>query len=179
MSQCWPEGALRAHLDHELPPEDMQSLAAHLAGCAKCAGISRQLAARAARVALLMDEVSPGLVLIGAPMHATPGSRVGRAPQTRPLVARRQWIGLAAALAAGVAAAALMLPRHKTVVPVPPAAATLLPQPASIAEAANPGNPRSLTSTAAVPKRIRQSRARPPAAGAVLPGRDLRRGLKS
>ena len=36
MNQCWPEGALRAYLDGELPPQDMQAVAAHLGKCAAC-----------------------------------------------------------------------------------------------------------------------------------------------
>src|ERR1019366_8794462 len=55
MTQCWPEGALRAYLDGELPSEDMQRVAAHLGDCTVCDGLCRELAARAAHVSALME----------------------------------------------------------------------------------------------------------------------------
>ena len=33
MTHCWPQGALRAYLDGELPAGDMQRVAAHLGEC--------------------------------------------------------------------------------------------------------------------------------------------------
>jgi hypothetical protein len=81
----------------------MELVAAHLAECAECAGVSRNLAARAARVGVWMDALpEPEMIL----------------PRRTP--SRRRWIGLAAAIAAGLIVAAMALPRHKNVVAVLP-----------------------------------------------------------
>src|SRR2546425_5117246 len=95
ITQCWSEGALRAYLDRELPAQDMELAAAHLAQCAECAGLSMDLAARARRVAVWLEALPEPDVLVPVAMP-------------RPTVARRRWIGLAAALAAGLV---LLLPR--------------------------------------------------------------------
>ena len=55
MTQCWSEGALRAYLDRELPTGEIQRAAAHLRECTVCDGLCKELAARAARVAALLD----------------------------------------------------------------------------------------------------------------------------
>ena len=47
MTQCWSEGELRAYLDGELPPRDMDRLAAHLRECAACGGLCAELEVRA------------------------------------------------------------------------------------------------------------------------------------
>ena len=49
MRRCWSEGALRAYLDRELPPEDMERVAAHLGECPRCEACRTELAGRAAR----------------------------------------------------------------------------------------------------------------------------------
>src|ERR1017187_1664149 len=103
MTQCWPEGALRAYLDRELPTEDMQRLAAHLGECTVCNGLCTEMAARAAHVSALMDELPEwsGAVL---PRPAAPASAPHR---------RGTWVGIAVALAAGLALAAYLMPdRH-------------------------------------------------------------------
>jgi hypothetical protein len=143
MSQCWSEGALRTYLDRELPQPEMELVAAHLAECAECAGMSRNLAARAARVAVWMDAL-PELE-IAAPRRAAP---------------RRRWIGLAAAIAAGLAVAAMVLPRHKDVVAAPAPLVVLEPPAPMVADAAVASAPR-ITAIAGVPKRIRQPKLRP------------------
>ena len=104
MSQCWPEGALRAQLDHELAPEEMDRVAAHLGECAACARLSSELAARAQRVGECLSALPEAL-------PAPPLEWVTPAP--RRTAAGRRWIGLAAALAAGLVLAALLLPRHR------------------------------------------------------------------
>jgi hypothetical protein len=134
MSQCWSEGGLRTYLDRELPPPDMELVAAHLAECPKCAGMSRDLAARAARVAVWMDAL-PKLE-IALPM-----------PRRTP---RRRWIGLAAAIAAALAVAAIVLPRHRDVVNAP-APTVVLETPAVVADAAEASAP-----IAASPRRTRR-----------------------
>jgi anti-sigma factor RsiW len=118
MTQCWPEGALRAYLDGELPTGDIQQVAAHLGECRVCDGLCRELAARAAHVSALMG-------LLPERGEAMP----------RPVISPRRranWIGVAVALAAGLAVAAYLLPdRHP-----PEALVRPLPKPAPPALAA-------------------------------------------
>jgi hypothetical protein len=110
MSQCWPEGALRAQLDRELAPDEMDRVTAHLGECAECARLSAELAARADRVGAWLEELPavlpvPELVWVApAPRRTTAGRRFLGANSTA---------GLAAALAAGLVLAALLLPRHR------------------------------------------------------------------
>src|ERR1035437_3571417 len=110
MTQCWSEGALRAYLDRELPTEDMHRLAAHLRDCTGCDGLCTELAARAAHVSALLELL---------PEWDRTVPRPARAPHRRPT-----WIGIAVALAAGLAIAAYLMPnRH-------PREALVLPAPA-------------------------------------------------
>src|SRR5437762_760964 len=103
MSECWSEGALRAYLDRELPPEDMNLVAAHLGNCTACDGLCTELAAKAAHVSALVETlVEPEEVKWPLP------PRVDVRTGTR-TVTRRQWAGAALALAAGLALAALMM----------------------------------------------------------------------
>lgn len=148
MSQCWSEGALRTYLDRELPQADVELAAAHLAECAKCAEKSRNLAGRAARVAVWMEALPEPEMALPMPRRAamflwTP---------------RRGWIGLAAAIAAGLAVAAMVLPRHKDVVtaPAPPVA---LASAAVAADTVVPSDPR-ITAILAAPRRVRQPKPR-------------------
>jgi hypothetical protein len=150
MTQCWPEGALRAYLDGELPTEDMQQVAAHLGECLVCDGLCGELAARAAHVSALME-------LLPEQGEAMPHP-VG-VPRRR-----ANWIGVAVALAAGLAVAAYLLPdRHPraTLVraaptPAPPeaaaAVAAIAPAPA---EAPEPPAPRRR------PRRVRPTAPEP------------------
>jgi anti-sigma factor RsiW len=119
MTQCWPEGALRAYLDGELPAEEMQRVAAHLEVCTECGGLCAELSARAAHVSALME-------LLPECGEASPWpARLARAPQRR-----RSWAGIAVALAAGLALAAYLLPdrrpREAVVHPAPAPAAPLV-----------------------------------------------------
>ncbi len=98
MSTCWTEGDLRASLDGELEAASAALLTAHLAECASCEALRRQLAGCASRVAGLMavlEESAPLAAII--PM-----------PPIIPMP-RRSWRGVAAigAMAAGLAIAAL------------------------------------------------------------------------
>jgi hypothetical protein len=130
MSRCWSEGALRTYLDRELPQADMELAEAHLAECAECAGMSRNLAARAARVAVWMD---------GLPEPEIAGTMPRRA------IAGWRWIGLAAAIAAGLAVAAMVLPRHKdAVTELPPPVALELQVPAIAASPIIAAAPRKV-----------------------------------
>jgi hypothetical protein len=144
MTQCWPQGALRAYLDGELPTGDMQQVAAHLGECRACDGLCRELAARAAHVSALM-ELLPEL-----------GEAVPR-PVGVPR-RRANWIGVAVALAAGLAVAVYLLPdRHprETLVrpalrPTPPtvaAVAAIAPAPAQTPEPPARRRPRRVRPT--------------------------------
>ena len=148
MTQCWPEGALRAYLDGELPTGDMQQVAAHLGECRVCDGLCRELAARVAHVSALME-------LLPEQGEAMP--RPTGVPRRR-----ANWIGVAVALAAGLAVAAYLLPdRHprETLVrpaptPAPPAvaaAAAVTPAPAEAPEPPPPRRPHRVRPTAPEP----------------------------
>jgi hypothetical protein len=149
MTQCWPEGALRAYLDGELPTEDMPLVAAHLGECRACDGLYRELAARAAHVSALME-------LLPERGEATP----------RPVVVPRRranWIGVAVALAAGLAVAAYLLPdRHPrealvrpAPTPAPPAVAAVAAVTPALVAAPEPPAPRRR------PRRVRPAAPEP------------------
>ncbi len=101
MTECWSEGTLRAYLDGELPTEDMQTVAAHLAECTNCEGLCSEVGARAAHVSALME-----LLPEWGEAMPRPASRAGRR------MLRRNWVGIAAALAACLALAAYLLPNR-------------------------------------------------------------------
>jgi anti-sigma factor RsiW len=120
MTQCWSEGALRAYLDRELSPGEIQAAAAHLKECTVCEGLCRELAARAARVSSLVDllpEVEAETLHVPA--------RIPRRPSARPRVG---WVG--AALAAGLGIAAYVVPKRQA----PPIVVAVAPP--SVAERA-------------------------------------------
>jgi hypothetical protein len=140
MTQCWPEGALRAYLEGELPSEDMQRVAAHLGDCRACDGLCTELAARVAHVSALLELLPEW----GGAMRRPAGVPRRRA----------NWIGVAVALAAGLAVTAYLLPdrhpREALVRPVPtPAPPLVAAAVAAIAPApAQPPAPRR-------PRRVR------------------------
>ena len=111
MTKCWSEGELRAYLDRELPTGDMQQVAAHLAECTACDGLCTELAGRAAHVSALM-ELLPEWE--GASVRQPPRPAVVPVPKP----AQHAWVGVAVALAAGLAVAAYFMPK-----PAPPVAA--------------------------------------------------------
>jgi hypothetical protein len=146
MTQCWPEGALRAYLDRELPTEDMQRVAAHLGKCTVCDGLCTELAARAAHVSALMELLPEWSGTM--PRAATPAKR------------RATWVGIAVALAACLAVAAYLIPDRRpwearvlpapapATPPVTAAVAGMTPPPA---EAPVPRRPRRIRQTAPEP----------------------------
>ena len=149
MTQCWPEGALRAYLDRELPTEDMQRVAAHLGDCTVCDGLCTELAARAAHVSALL-ELLPEWSVAAMPRAATPAKR------------RATWVGIAVALAAGLALAAYLMPdrhpreavAHPAPVPAlaaPPMAATVATTTPAPAGPPAPRRPRRVRPTAPEP----------------------------
>jgi anti-sigma factor RsiW len=111
MTECWPEGALRAYLDGELAPAEMQAVAAHLAECATCEGLHAELAGRAGYIAELMGSL------------ATP---VGR-PAPRRVAGSWRWTAAAVAIAAGLAVATVLIPKRGAPKPLPPVAAIEAP----------------------------------------------------
>jgi anti-sigma factor RsiW len=123
MTECWSEGELRAYLDRELPPEEMERMAAHLEECAECSRISAELGGRAGFVAELMGSLA---VPEAAPRRSRSGWR---------------WAVAAAALAAGIAIGALV--KHQPAEPqaavttapvIETPAATVLEAPAAAPE---------------------------------------------
>ena len=109
MKQCWPEGTLRAYLDGELQPQEMRSVAAHLEQCAECSRMHSELSVRASYVGGLLDTL------------AMPAPK----PAPRKVAAKSSgswaWTGAAVALAAGLAIAAMLIPKQEapTVVRAP------------------------------------------------------------
>jgi hypothetical protein len=143
MKQCWPEGSLRAYLDGELAPEEMRQVAAHLEECPACGGLHGELSVRASHVAGLMDTLT---VPVAQPMR-------------KKVVARTSgswaWTGAAVALAAGLAIAAMVLPKQEPrrvvqvpavvpqqVLPQEPAALPVVAQPRTVASASVRKAPR-------------------------------------
>jgi hypothetical protein len=149
MTQCWQEGALRAYLDRELPTEDMQRVAAHLGDCTVCDGLCTELAARAAHVSALL-ELLPEWSVAAMPRAATPAKR------------RATWVGIAVALAAGLALAAYLMPdrhpREAVALPAPVPALAAPPMAATVATTtpapAGPPAPRR-------PRRVRPTAPEP------------------
>jgi hypothetical protein len=108
MKECWSEGDLRAYLDRELPPEQMERAAAHLAECAECGARREALSGRAARISQWMDALAEPQ----SRDREGAGGRVSSIPAPR----RPAWKWAAAALAAAAAIfiAITAVPRHPT-----------------------------------------------------------------
>jgi hypothetical protein len=95
MTECWNDGDLRAYADRELPPAEMERLAAHLEACRGCESRYRVLVARAEQVGVWMSELR------------APEPALTRAPRVvRPL---RTWPRWAAALTAAACLALLLM----------------------------------------------------------------------
>jgi Putative zinc-finger len=106
MRECWPDGALRAFIDRELPQEDLKRLSAHLGECARCSGRWHELSARAERVGALVSGLAE-------PDGVELPVRRAEKTVTMPRAHAGRWAataGIAAALAAGWAALALLTP---------------------------------------------------------------------
>ena len=116
MKECWPEGALRAYLDGELAPAEMQAVAAHLTECTGCERVHAELAGRAGYVAGLMGTL------------AEPRRAAARVSGSW------RWTAAAVAVAAGLAVATVLVPRQEARKPAP-AIPTVGPQ---VAEAPPP-----------------------------------------
>ena len=98
MSQCWSEGELRAYLDNELPPHDMERAASHVKECAACGTLYAEMESRVARVAMLFEA-----------LPAAPSAL------QLPTLARRsgiRWAWAGAALAAALVLALVLLPKR-------------------------------------------------------------------
>ena len=124
MTQCWSEGALRAYLDRELSPDELQQVAAHLKECARCDGQCRELSAKAEQVAALIDLLpEPEMETLQVPLSMPGGTR------SRPRVG---WVGAAVALAAGLGIAAYVIPRPQVNPVVTAVAPPVVPAPAPV-----------------------------------------------
>lgn len=95
MTQCWSEGELRAYVDREMPPGDMDRLAAHLKVCPRCEARHAEFARRAVWVAEMVETLAAGPEVTRAP---------GRARRLVPVAAM---VTIAASLVVAV-----WIPRH-------------------------------------------------------------------
>jgi Putative zinc-finger len=140
MRQCWSEGALRAYLDRELTPEDMERAAAHLGECPWCEARRAELAGRAARVTAMMDALPEPALVTSLPLITRQSRKV--------------WHWAAAATLAAVVVMAFVL-TPKRVAPVAP---VVWPPVSSVAQvhppSANAGQPQ--------PTAPRHSKRQPP-----------------
>ena len=170
MSQCWSEGALRAYLDRELPPEDMNLVAAHLGDCTACDGLCTELAAKAAHVSALVEMLGePEEMKWPRPLPLP--ADTGNAPRGG---ARWQWAGAALALAAGLALVALMMPVPvpKADVRRPPVTAAPPVSPAFALNAVQPADVSRVKEWEARPVRPLAARAPSRSARRATPGMD-------
>jgi hypothetical protein len=148
MTNCWSEGALRAYLDRELSPEEIQAATAHLRECPSCDSLCKGLAARAARVAELVDLLpEPEAETIQVPL---------RAPHKSVVHIRAAWVGAAVALAAGLALAAYFAPRR----PTPQVPIVLTPTPTPVAETKREVQPEVVQDVPVARVRPARNRAR-------------------
>ena len=153
MKKCWSEGELRAFLDRELPPEDLERAASHVAVCPACGRRLAEVQARAGRVAALLGELNaPGLPAAAMPARPRP----------------RRRFAAALALAAGLALGALVWKRPVSPAPSPARAQAEKPAPLAVIQAppaARPAGTRPpLPGKSAPPAAVQP----PPAARAAL-----------
>ena len=159
MKECWSEGALRAYLDRELPPEDMDRVAGHLEACSECGDLWAELAGRAARVSALMDALPD-------PDRTVSISRAPRRARTTTW----RWAGPVAALAAGLVLGILALPKR------PPVAPAVLPPVSWSSPQPGQSNTAPLVAPAVLPPmRVLNAAARP---GRVRPPQPLKRNTR-
>jgi len=154
--KCWSEGELRAYIDRELPPEDMELVSAHLEVCSVCGDHWAEMAGRAARVSALMT-------------HLTETEPMVRAARLRrPAPSPWRWGGLAAALAAGLAVGILVMPKRGTQVAMAP------PQPAPVVQSAvtrpEPAAPVVALASSTPASVVQPRRTRKPVAAAPQKG---------
>jgi anti-sigma factor RsiW len=144
MRQCWSEGALRAYLDHELPPGDMARVAAHLGECLRCEARRAELAGRAARVSGMMDALPKPVPVTSLPL-------IARQPRTA-----WPWAAAATLLAAAALVASVLMPKRVPVAPV------VSPPVSSFADAAPPRPANAgLPSQPTAPHHAKRQPARP------------------
>lgn len=124
MKECWSEGELRAYLDRELPPDDLDRVAAHLEQCSRCQALRAGLAARAVRVSTLLEQADPGGEAYGLPELARlPKPRRGRAWKVGAALAMAAAFTIAFAVHLGQASRPVRQPSTKRpeIAAVPPA----------------------------------------------------------
>ena len=116
MTQCWSEGELRAYLDQELPPRDMEQVARHLKECSACGGLYAELDGRAAWLSDLFEALPDAEPVVNL-------------PQLRQR-SRANW-RRAAAMAAALAIGFLWMqkPQKRILVAAPPTAHVAPPAP--------------------------------------------------
>ncbi len=112
MTGCRSEGELRAYIDRELTPTELNAVAGHVAECDACRNALEELERRAARIAALMGDLRES-----APVEVPARQREWR------------WAAAGLALAAGVALVFIVIPRKpaEPVAAVVPASAPQAP----------------------------------------------------
>jgi len=138
--QCISEGDLRAWLDRELEPAELETVATHLNECEACRALSDELSARATLVMSALAELP--------------------ATQRRPRPASWRWAVPVAAMAACLLMALLMWPGKKHDV-VPDATGGHPPQGNQHAVASTPSVVLPLRRRTVVPKVIPVAAAQP------------------
>jgi|SRR5215831_12208265 len=116
MTQCWSEGELRAYLDQELPPRDMEQVARHLKECSACSGLYGELDGRVAWLSDLFEALPDAEPVVKLPQLRQPS--------------RATWRWAAAAMAAALAIGFLSMPKPQRRILVPPTAHVAPPTPA-------------------------------------------------
>jgi anti-sigma factor RsiW len=125
MTKCRSDGELRAYLDRELPPAEMQAVAGHVANCAACDRKLGELTRRAEHIAALMSELADGSAFAPATLR-------------RPAVRPWRWAAAALALAAGLATLFVALPKREGQVGNLPHAAQPVAQVPELAQTSTP-----------------------------------------
>jgi Putative zinc-finger len=152
MTTCRSAGAVRAWLDRELPPAEMEQMAAHLSECGGCNGLRGELEARAAHVGALiqaLDGIRVDAIAVDASIL-----NAGKPRIAKPNPGNR-WVPVAVALAAGLALAFYLSPKRQA----PRAASSAQPAFATVANAPVPAAAPALT--IATPRRQHRSAAKP------------------
>jgi anti-sigma factor RsiW len=141
--KCWSEGDLRAFIDRELPPEEMDRVSAHLEECSDCGDHWAAIAGRSSRVSTLMaalTETEPVISTGRVPRHSRHSWR---------------WVAVAAGIAAGLVIGMVAMPKRATEVALAP------PQPPPVVQTqvTRPESPAPVVTLAAsTPARLASAR---------------------
>jgi anti-sigma factor RsiW len=144
MKECWRDGDLRAFLDRELSPADTERVTAHLAECHECEARYDEIAGRAGLVSGLLESLA----------ELEPVAPLRR---VQPVRQWRRWAGAGAAIAAGIAIAALLLSKQAEtpIVQAPSPSRSVAEAPATQSPAVTPALSASAMQPVPAPARPR------------------------